>query len=236
MTCEKTSLFRQGGQKSWLTSGFLIATFWLVPCIWMMLTSNTKESSTKCVYIAPKLEAYLRTAYLQYYFTSIIRLNSVLYSLVQYCRSQDIAVMWINDLCWLGHQSHFNLPTTALHVCNIITTIMINVLILVILTCQRRKSLRRTSPEVRMSRSGLGELLLYKHSFSNDSETSLGQQEGKISLKAVRVALRFRFDFPRRILNWCSLLAPPVYLAFSRPSSTPHAISLTALVISYLDV
>lgn len=55
----------------------------------------------------------------------------------------------------------------------IIITITISILILVILTCQRRKSLRRTSPEVRMSRSGWGELLLYKHSFNNDSETSL---------------------------------------------------------------
>lgn len=48
---------------------------------------------------------------------------------------------------------------------------------ILILTCQRRKSLRRTSPEVRMSRSGFGELLLYKHSLSNDSETSLWEAE-----------------------------------------------------------
>lgn len=45
--------------------------------------------------------------------------------------------------------------------------------LILILTCQSRKSLRRTSPEVRMSRSGLGELLLYKHSLSSSSETSL---------------------------------------------------------------
>lgn len=49
--------------------------------------------------------------------------------------------------------------------------------LVLILTCQRRKSLRRTSPEVRMSRSGLGELLLYKHSLSNVSETSLSTTE-----------------------------------------------------------
>lgn len=46
-----------------------------------------------------------------------------------------------------------------------------------ILTCHRRKSLSRTSPEVRMSRSGLGDLLLYKHALSSGSETSLSATE-----------------------------------------------------------
>lgn len=40
-------------------------------------------------------------------------------------------------------------------------------------TCQSKKSLRRTSPEVLISRSGSGELLVYKHLSSSDSDTSL---------------------------------------------------------------
>lgn len=40
-------------------------------------------------------------------------------------------------------------------------------------TCQSKKSLNRTSPEVRIRRSGSGELLVYRHLSSNDSDTSL---------------------------------------------------------------
>lgn len=40
-------------------------------------------------------------------------------------------------------------------------------------TCQSKKSLRRTSPEVLISRSGSGELLVYRHLSSSDSDTSL---------------------------------------------------------------
>lgn len=44
-------------------------------------------------------------------------------------------------------------------------------------TCQSRKSLSRTSPEVRIRRSGSGELLVYRHLSSNDSDTSLRETE-----------------------------------------------------------
>lgn len=91
-----------------------------------------------------------------------------------------------------------------------------------------------------MSRSGLGELLLYKHSFSNDSETSLRHMRGEIRSKEVLqwLALCFNFEFTLAFLfvDGAVHKHQPVYLAFNRPSSTPHAISLTALVISYLDV
>lgn len=40
-------------------------------------------------------------------------------------------------------------------------------------TCQSKKSLRRTSPEVLISRSGSGELLVYRHLSSSHSDTSL---------------------------------------------------------------
>lgn len=100
-----------------------------------------------------------------------------------------------------------------------------------ILTCQRRKSLRRTSPEVRMSRSGLGELLLYKHSLSNDSETSLSNTEER-----KHIYIPFWTVEVDRISVRNPVLPLIVYLALIRPCSTPDAISLTALVISYLDV
>lgn len=50
-----------------------------------------------------------------------------------------------------------------------------------------------------MSRSGFGELLLYKHSLSNDSETSLWEAEqhnqDPVKDMATRVTLVFSFEY-----------------------------------------
>jgi len=100
------------------------------------------------------------------------------------------------------------------------------------LTCQRRKSLSRTSPDVRMSRSGLGDLLLYKHSLSSGSETSLSTTEQhKRSVLEQKIS-RLHHGCGQKI----SRSTQDCHLALIKPCSTPHAISLTALVISYLDV
>jgi hypothetical protein len=82
-------------------------------------------------------------------------------------------------------------------------------------TCHNRKSLKRTSPDVRINKSTFEDLFVYKHFSTKSSLISL------ISKTKTYPLLQFLNQF--------------IYSIFKAPCLIPSQISLHALVISSLD-
>jgi hypothetical protein len=83
-------------------------------------------------------------------------------------------------------------------------------------TCHRRKSLKRTSPDVRINKSTFEDLFVYKHFSTKSSLISL-------IYKKTKTYPLFQF------------LNQFIYSIFNTPFLIPSQISLHAFVISSLD-